>query len=578
MDRGAEHARRVHLTAAGTGQGPPASQLATDPPVGPGRHGGVTARRFDWHVLLPRGQGANGHWLVLGGGRADLLALDRLGLAGLVTTSPDPSAPAAVVALLHGATTPLADAVASLAPGGVLYWEVDRRGTAGLFRSSRGLRRDLARAGLRAVASYWVGPGWSSPTRWLPLDRDGPIAWYLRTMGSTTGARTAILRRSAALALGRAPIARAIAPRIAVIATAGEGTASIMPAVLEDPAVRAGLGGLAVGLPVQMSGGQEDWSRITLLGFGPDRTGPTAVVKVARHHVFDGATRGEHECLLDVRARLPAALRATVPAPLAAGTAGPRAAIVQEAVPGTSALTRLTRPGGNRTALADLARTAAWVADVAVHLREGEATPGSDAWAQHIDRPLERVGAVLPVSAAVDRLLRRARDHLRAVARTVPLGITHMDLGPWNVLVQDDRIAVIDWEVARRGVPFTDLAYATMHWHLAMLGSADRDGVDDDARLTALLRRPSGEARESLRILGHHGAALGVDPVVQRALIVLMLAQQALDRDDRRRAAGAGPEPSPANRYVRYLEVLAAWDDGWPTGPSVMPLSRHPRR
>jgi hypothetical protein len=527
--------------------------------AGPGGEG--AARRFDWHVLLPRPGTPDDRWLVLGAPEEAAQEVVRLGLAGAGVTAPELGAPSDVVAILDGATMPLETAAGVLSEGGTLYWEVDRGGLTGLVRTPGGLRRDLAAAGFGTAALYWVGPSFTAPRYWLPLDRAAPAAWYLATMGSRPGIR-AWVRRFAALLVRSTPVGPLLAPRLAVIVGVGAGARPPIPAVLDAPETRSVLGSVT-GLPIQSSGGDGAWSRITLLVFGRGARRPRAVIKVSRHEVFDAATRNEHDTLQRVRARLPSGLDATLPRPLASVRAGPRPAIAQEAMPGTSAWTRMTRPGGGARALEDLRRTAAWLVDVAPHLEEGRATPGSSRWRDHIDAPLERLAARPDLPTPIRRLLVSAADRLRAVATAIPIGMTHRDLGPWNVLVHGERIAVIDWEVARVGVPFTDLAYAALHWDLVLAGRAATDRRAAAERRPARLRVDRLFAAPGVRlapvpsILVEYGVALGVEPAAHLPLTVLMLAQQALDRLDRRSRLGLVPEPATADPYLGYLAAFA---------------------
>ena len=113
------------------------------------------ARRLDWHVLLPgRQSDMPGHWLLLGGG-PDLARLAvELGLARSATTEGRVEQRADVVALLYGSTETLERAVDALAPGGLLYWEIDRRSIRrSVVTPGRALRRIRA-AGLIPLTVY----------------------------------------------------------------------------------------------------------------------------------------------------------------------------------------------------------------------------------------------------------------------------------------------------------------------------------------------------------------------------------------------------------------------------------------
>ena len=143
--------------------------------------------------------------------------------------------PADVVALLQGSREPLDRAVDALAPGGLLYWEVDRRSIRrSVVTPGRALRRIRA-AGLTPLAVYSVGPGWSRPSQFLPVDPPGPIAWYLSTSNADRGRVRRAMRRLAGRVVRWPRIASLLVPRFAVVATSGRPPTPCIPAALEPP-------------------------------------------------------------------------------------------------------------------------------------------------------------------------------------------------------------------------------------------------------------------------------------------------------------------------------------------------------
>ena len=438
------------------------------------------ARRLDWHVLLPgRQSDMPGHWLLLGGG-PDLARLAvELGLARSATTEGRVEERADVVALLHGSTETLDRAVDALAPGGLLYWEVDRRSIKrSVVTPGRALRRIQA-VGLTPLAVYWVGPGWSRPSRFLPVDPPGPIAWYLSTSNADRGRVRRAVRRLAGQLVRWPRIASLLVPRFAVVATSGRRPSPCIPAALGHPDVPASVRTSSIP-PILVAAGDEPWGRLTLIAFDEEGSAPAVVVKIGRHAEFDEATRHEHEVLVDLRDRLDAATRSTIPDPIALIDVGGRPAIVQGAARGSSALARMPGRHDDRGPWMDLDLIAEWLISLGRQTSRSPVAPGSPGWSRHVDEPLARFARAFGPRAEVDRLFGRLRDHTTAVGAELPIVLCHRDLGPWNVLVDGNTVRVIDWEVARDGPALTDLVYASLHWSFA-----------HDGRVSEPARRPS---------------------------------------------------------------------------------------
>lgn len=532
----------------------------------------VSARRLDWHVLLPgRPAASPGPWLLLGG-EPDLPRLAvELGLAESATTDRAADGPAKVVALLHDSTATLDRAVDALAPGGSLYWEVDRRS---IMRSiatpGRTLRR-LRAAGLTPLALYWVGPGWSRPSRFLPIDPPGPIAWYLATSNAERGLVRGALRRLARQMVRSPRIAALLVPRFAVVATSERQPAYPLPAPLSHPDVPTSVRSSSVP-PILIAAGEEAWGRITLLAFEDDGSTPSVVVKIGRHAAFDDATRHEHEVLLDLRDRLEATARSTVPEPIALIDVGRRPAVVQSATPGSSALARMIgRRGRGGRRWRDLELTTEWL--VAIHRQTSRSSvaPGARGWSQHVDEPLNRFVGAFGRQPAVDRLFDRIRDHTTALGVELPIVLCHRDLGPWNVLIDGDTVRVIDWEVALDGPALTDLVYASLHWSFAAHGPASEP--ERRLHLRRLLAEPREDDPDRAAIgaaIHRYVGALRVDPRLVPSLIVLTVVGQALDRFDRLgQIATPDPDPWTRNRYVGYAAEIAMFEDAWLTDPTL---------
>jgi hypothetical protein len=157
-----------------------------------GRAVSATLRRADWRYLLPPPCGKRyRHLLLLGGpaGLADLLRAEEI--AERVDTAPVRGADL-VVAMADCAASPSALAT-YLAPGGVLYREIDRRRLGMLATTPGRLAASLRASGLGPISSHWIIPELASARRYLPLDHPGALRWYFGTLhpaGSVPGAVT----------------------------------------------------------------------------------------------------------------------------------------------------------------------------------------------------------------------------------------------------------------------------------------------------------------------------------------------------------------------------------------------------
>jgi hypothetical protein len=525
------------------------------------------ARRLDWHVLLPvQREAASGHWLLPGADPDVLRLVVELQLAASSSSVPDVGRPADVVGLLHPAHSSLEDATRSLAPGGVLYWEVDRRSVRRIAMTPGRARRRLRDAGLVASAVYLVGNGWRRPDRFLPVDSDGPLRWYLANR------LPGFLGRWLGEGRLAARIAALLAPRFVVVATHAGTVASAArtPAVVRHPGVPGAIRTSSVP-PIFVSGGQEPWARLVLLAFSEDDSEPSVVLKAGRLAAYDEATEHEHEVLSSVRAQLDEATRATVPEVISLVALGRRPVSVQSAVRGVSALARMH---GRRTdaarAWSDLNLAADWLLSLQLQTERSRVAPGVPGWAAHVDEPLERFVDAFGRAPEVERLFGALRDHTATAAAALPIVLCHRDVGPWNVLVDGEAVRVIDWEVARDGPALTDLVYASLHWAFEARGLANEADRRRELRRLYTGAMDDGAAASAMRTTIRRSVeALRIDPRLIPPLVVLTMVGQALDRFDRLARGGrADQRPWLDNRYAGYVAEIASFDDAWIREPT----------
>jgi Ser/Thr protein kinase RdoA (MazF antagonist) len=222
--------------------------------------------------------------------------------------------------------------------------------------------------------------------------------------------------------------------------------------------------------------------------------------------------------------------------------------------------------GGQRRR--DLELTTDWLIAFQTQTSRARIAPGSPGWNTQVDALLDRFEEAFGSRARVARLFARIRDHATTIAADVPIVLKHMDLGPWNVLVDGDRVNVIDWEVARDGLVLSDAIYAAVHWSFASTGRTSEPARRDHLRWLLADSSDEDPDRSSVHAaIRRCCAAIDLDPRLIRALVVLTFVDQALDRSSRLQLIGTPDrDPWTQNRYVGYVDEIATFDDGWISG------------
>jgi hypothetical protein len=516
-------------------------------------------RRADWRFLLPAAAGGRfRHLVLLGGpaGLADLLRAEEI--AERIDTGATKGADLVVAMADWPASA--AELASCLAPGGILYREIDRRRVGMVATTPARLARTLAAAGLRPLWSHWVIPELDQARRYLPLDHAGALRWYFDTLhpaGSVTGAVAAALGER--LGRGAASGLAAVAPVFSMTATA-EADSPATVAALQLPAmpVRLRESGTRV---VMLTSGQDDGSRVVLLPFPAKGREPELVIKLSRTERFNAHTEREQATLGTIRSGLDGELRATIPEPRGTTRLGRSLVALESYAPGAS-MVRSTGRRGEPLArsIEDLRAAADWLARF--HLQTADDCPR---WsASSVARVVERLEGFRSRFAGLPqehRLLDRATELARTLAGArLPTVVVHNDYGPWNIHRAGDRVTVIDWELgpddrARRGPALVDLIYFATEWHLRARRLRGRQAELRGFR--ALFLEPSGAAALAAgEAIGEYMRRVGVDPRLFPLLVVVAWVERALDRADRQLTAGtaAGSE----NRYADYVRLLAA--------------------
>ena len=298
--RAGSTAWRHVLVDAVRGWGVPA-----DPPA---RH------RHDWLILLPAP--ASPRPTVSAAGAftdVELRALaDHFGIESVAAASP--RHPADVVVVRTAGRFDAAEIVDSVAPGGVALVEHTRRLRGGTFTSARA-GAALARAGAEVVGRWWLLPHAATARRFVPLDAERPLVWYLDDL-LIAGDRPHRVARACVRRLPRSAGWVARAHLTALV----NGPARHVELAATAPMLEAGVRPDARLLV--MSSGYDAGSRAVVLPFAPGATAPELAVKVSVLPAINATTRREHEHLTELRTSVSRDLAGTMPLPIASFDCG----------------------------------------------------------------------------------------------------------------------------------------------------------------------------------------------------------------------------------------------------------------
>lgn len=525
------------------------------------RNGGGNAplRRADWRFLLPMPPGGAFEHLVLLGGPDGLEErLVEVGLASQVRkTLPDRSSVDAVI-VLDDAPADLDRIARCLAPGGVLYLEVDRKTRAGLLASPRRVARSLREAGLIPVGSYAALPDLGECKVYLPMQAPASLAWLVGALYPPS----TFTRRVVGTALGRlrGRWTTAALRRVPchVVVAAKPPLSSSDASVLADSALPAALRHARLHPLVLTDRG----NRIVMLPFADDSEQPAAVLKVPKLPGFNGKTENEQAILREMRSQLDFRLRRALPEPLGILHNGDISVGLESYMPGRSLLSSSGRwgaPAGER--IGDLQLAAAWLGEFHRRAEIGRAPWGERERSEWISGPFDAYRDSFGVTAAEEHLFERARAHAASLdGLPFPIVWLHRDYNVWNIFRNGRELAVIDWEGGRPGPALCDLLHFITHWyesvrHLRSERSKLR-GFHD-----LFLRPRDGDlyAAAAHEALGRYMTLLRLDAGFLPLLLVYTWVELALRREDQQRLQGElRMDHREGNRNFPFIALLAA--------------------
>jgi hypothetical protein len=319
---------------------------------------------------------------------------------------------------------------------------------------------------------------------------------------------------------------------------------------------------------VLLTSGHDNGSRAVILPFRAGCPQPVAVFKVSTHADFNANTEREQASLAEMRARLPAAMRQTIPQPLGLLRHGDLMVGVETCATGHPLLVTSGRWRASfQQQLDDLRLAANWLTEFHRQGQAGRCEWSAEAIERWIETPLATYARTFGLTPGEERLFAEVRRRARLVqGASLPLVWMHYDFAPWNLYRQGNDFTVIDWEFGRdwerdrAGPALYDLLYFVTYWHHVVrrlhTGPLELEGQ------RALFVRPGRADRYASAVhqaLADYLAALEIDGRFLPLVLVYLWIEQALHQFSRKRLLGHWmTDARSANRCTQYLGVLAA--------------------
>jgi hypothetical protein len=513
-------------------------------------------RRLAFRLLLPSAAAAPRRMVLLGADEVLLRAARSSGVAEIVSDrlGHEPSSPPAdlIVVLAEARRPRAADIARELAPHGAVWWETDRRRRGSRRATPRRLAAEMADNGLVVTDSYLLKPDAVRAEWYVPIGQGRALRWFLDGLYAPSSARQLLSEAIVRFVgrLGRRAVATLAPFHGLVITHAGRASRAARFGVsfLPDDAVPADHVALLV------HGGE----RTILFSFGEGAARPSCVVKVANRGDGAGSLVAEHGNTHAVRGHVGRVLAPTIPRSLGI-VREPGLALAQEAVGGRSFARATALPTRRFDAKADdLRAVVRWIGDLHRHPVESDAI-----WDHHstlwVASQLDAFARCFEPSRRESELFEWTCEQARLLeGSTVPRVWEHGDLTLWNVLIDTHGVRVVDWELARVGLPLADVLRIVDQWHAAVLGMQE---ISARARARQWLVRPPATASQATHVareaIGGYMQRLHLAAPLEDVLHVTCLAGLALRQNERRRGGGAPSGERRFNIPAAQLERLA---------------------
>ena len=431
-------------------------------------------RRLDWRFLLPNSQTGRFRHLLLSGGPKGLAnRIVEANLAEQVSCEITEGCRADAAIILHDSTVEMEQAAACLERGGVLYQEIARTSRSVLRMTPDNLRHEFNHAGLTLTGLYWAAPNFEQCRRYIPLDVPGAVHWYFSSLFVAGTPIHQLIRTLFRLVVGKNSQRMAwFVPYLSVTAVVGS-TSTHPPSILNHPHIGNMLPKDDL-RPMILTSGQDDASRLIMLPFAPQHSqSPQAVIKIATDPKFNVETEVEQTVLHEVRARLDAKMRQSVPEPLGSFHYHNLAVGVESCALGSSLWVSSGGWGTSpQTKTADMELGTRWLIEFHRQTESERLSWDHRAIERWIETPLAAYAQLRNVTEAEQRLFISMRVHANTLlGAELPLVWQHNDFAPWNLYRAGDRLTVLDWEfnrdwdTTRAGPALCDLLYFVTYWN-----------------------------------------------------------------------------------------------------------------
>ena len=506
-------------------------------------------KALDWRFLLPTPAEGRFSRLVLAGASDAVAGLvEDSGIADEVDRNLDGRGQANAVACLGG-TPDVGRALATLADGGVLYLELDRRlGRNSLARTVR----QLMDRGVRMPTLYWAHPGFKHAHVYLPLQSPGAVDWYFETLFVVTTARARLLtkpvRAAASLLRGRlAPFL----PHVSVVGVAGDEKPT--PSVLSSPALPPAVGHPDARPLVLMSGGE--WSRVILFPFAPGARRPLAAVKLWRLQGREEHLERERKGQELVRELLDASLRDAVPKPLGTVEWSGLVGNVEECARGHWVFARRHRRERLSSRIQELEAVAGWLTSFNANAQIDRGPWNDEDVGRWVEEPIDAFQRAFTPAPGEARLFSAAtaRAHELTGVR-LPFVWCHNDFSELNLYCELDAVGVVDWETIAPGLPTSDLLHYVQRWFFR----SQRATRDESRSFASLFLSPPAHGRAvdaAQAALRAYSTRLQIDERFFSLLLTTEWIRRGVARHGRSQSSAA---PSARrNRFAEYVAILA---------------------
>jgi hypothetical protein len=460
----------------------------------------------------------------------------------------------------------------ALAPGGMLYYEVDRRSMSFFAWTPARFQKWLQAAGLTPTGVYWVAPDFENCKRYIPLDGSQAFQWYLSTLFVAGTFLYRFLEICLRLWIGSKSWRFAsFAPCYAVTAEASPERCSpasilsnpLLPADFRKPDVRTML----------VTSGQDDGSRAVLFPFSQNSKKPFAAFKTSTLPAFNCNVEREHAAMAKVRDCMEEPMRRTIPQPLGLFHYGKLAVGMESCANGYPLFVSSGRWRATfDQQVKDLRMAVNWLIKFHNQANNGWFLWDASARERWINHPLQSYEKAFDLTEKERQLFTKTRLQAeRLDGATLPLVWLHYDFGPWNLYCQSHHFTVIDWEFGGNwergcyGPPFYDLLFFVVHWFHIVKRLKNLEA--ELAGFYHLFVHP--DFRDRYVRVTHDAIANYVDELsLERRFLPIMIVylwiEQTLSRRSRKEVLrGEQVNSRKNNPHTRYIELLAEHADSF---------------